>query len=79
VTNVARFMPGITLGRSGPVRTVGDQAVCDWQMTHPDKGRLTTGRTVATIDLDGRLARVVGFWDDEPDDVSRRLHGGQTG
>jgi uncharacterized protein YndB with AHSA1/START domain len=84
VVNVARFMPGATLERSGPMRTVADQAVCDWSMTHADRGLLTTGRTVATIDLDGRLARVVGFWDDDPDDVSRRLHGiagdtGQTG
>lgn len=75
ITNARRHMPDVTTERSSPVLSVADQVTCDWHLRHPSLGVVGDGRTVVTVDLDGRVRRVVGFWATPPDEVSRRLFG----
>ena len=73
IDNAAMHLPGIEIRRDGPVQTVADHATCAWVLTKSE-AELGRGRTVATLTLDGRLRRIIGFWDVDPDEVSRRVH-----
>lgn len=73
IDNAAIHLPGIEIRRDGPVQTVADHATCAWVLTKSG-AELGRGRTVATLALDSRLRRIIGFWDVDPDDVSRRVH-----
>lgn len=75
VANAHRHLPGVTWAASDDLRTVGDRATWSWRMIHDDHGVVGSGRSSLRVDPDGRIAEVVGWWDDHPDDVSRRAHG----
>ena len=55
-------MPGITLSRTGEVRRSHETAVADWTAGKSDGSVAGRGTNVFDFAPDGRIARVVGFW-----------------
>jgi uncharacterized protein YndB with AHSA1/START domain len=55
-------MPGVVLERSGDVRHCQGTALADWVAKGPDGAPRGRGTNVFELALDGRIARVVGFW-----------------
>jgi hypothetical protein len=61
---VRMHMPGVTLARSGDVRVVHGTALVGWLASaEKDGAPMGRGTDVVDFDADGRIARVVGFWE----------------
>jgi uncharacterized protein YndB with AHSA1/START domain len=59
---VRMHMPGVSLVRSGDVRVVHATALVGWT-AEKDGAPIGRGTNVVDFDADGRIARVVGFWE----------------
>lgn len=57
------FMPGMTLVRSGDVRHSHGTAIAPWTAKKENGDPAGTGTNVFDLSPEGRIARVVGFWD----------------
>ena len=57
-----RFMPGMRVRRSGDVRHCQGTVLADWTATGPDGSARGAGSSVFTMNADGRIAEVTGFW-----------------
>lgn len=57
-----RFMPGITLARTGAVRHMQGMVLAQWQANRPDGVVVGTGIHAFEFDADTRIVRVTGFW-----------------
>ncbi len=57
-----RFMPGLTLKRSGDVRHCQGMAVVDWKMTGLDGAERGKGTNVFVFSPTGKIEWVTGFW-----------------
>jgi len=55
-------MPGMTLARAGDVRLAHGTALVTWTAAR-DGSPAGRGTNVVEFDGDGRIARVVGFWE----------------
>lgn len=55
-------MPGVLLKRDGDVRLSHGTALAGWVAEKEDGTRLGSGTNVYDLAPDGRIARVVGFW-----------------
>ena len=60
---VQLFMPGITLARTGGVRQSHGTALASWTAKRENGESAGSGTNVFVLSPDGRIARVVGFWD----------------
>ncbi len=60
---VQLFMPGMTLVRSGDVRRSHGTAIAPWTAKKENGDPAGTGVNVFDLSPDGRIGRVVGFWD----------------
>lgn len=56
------FMPGVTLARAGDVRLSHGTAIASWAAKRANGDPAGTGINVYDLSPDGRIARVVGFW-----------------
>ena len=56
------FMPGTRLERTGDVRHCQGTVLADWIARRGDGGELGRGTNVFQLDVDGRIADVVGIW-----------------
>jgi len=56
------FMPGMTLVRSGDVRQAHGTAIAPWTAKKENGDTAGAGTNVFDFSPDGRIARVVGFW-----------------
>ena len=61
VTAAQHFMPGVRLERQGDVRQCQGSAFCNWNAAAGDKP-IGTGTTFFTLDAEGRIESVTGFW-----------------
>ena len=59
---VHQFMPGMRLMRSGEPRHCQGTVLAEWIATGPDGVERGRGTNVFTLDADGRITGVVGFW-----------------
>jgi len=57
-----RFMPGLTLQRSGAVRHCQGTVLADWAAVAADGATRATGTNVFVFGADGKIQTVVGFW-----------------
>jgi uncharacterized protein YndB with AHSA1/START domain len=57
-----RFMPGFRLQRDGDARQCQGTVLADWTAFGPDGQPRRHGTNVFTLDPDGKIASVVGFW-----------------
>jgi len=57
------FIPGVTLSRSGEVRLSHGTALAGWTARRENGDPAGTGVNVFDLSPDGRISRVVGFWD----------------
>lgn len=55
--------PGTRLVRGGPVEQCHGHVRFAWRAEGPDGAAFATGTNFGDLSADGRLARVVGFWD----------------
>lgn len=60
---IQTFMPGVQLTRDGGVRVTHGTAIARWVATRTSGERFGAGTNVYDFAPDGRIARVVGFWD----------------
>jgi uncharacterized protein YndB with AHSA1/START domain len=60
---VRLHMPGVTLARSGDVRVAHGTALVAWTARRENGETAGRGTNVVDFDADGRIARVVGFWE----------------
>jgi uncharacterized protein YndB with AHSA1/START domain len=56
------FMPGIRARRKGDVRHCQGTVLVDWAAAGPDGQERMKGTNVFTLQADGRIESVVGFW-----------------
>ena len=57
-----RFMPGVRLQRDGDVEHCQGTVLAGWVATGPDGQLRGRGTNVFTLDANGRIESVVGFW-----------------
>jgi uncharacterized protein YndB with AHSA1/START domain len=57
-----RFMPGIRLSRNGDVRHCQGTVLADWTAVDAAGNSKATGSNVFTLNAQGRIASVVGLW-----------------
>jgi uncharacterized protein YndB with AHSA1/START domain len=57
-----RFMPGFRLRRDGDARHCQGTVLADWTAYGPDEQPRAQGTNVFTLDPEGRIASVTGFW-----------------
>lgn len=57
-----RFMPGLTMRRSGDVRHCQGCAIAEWVAASADGEPKARGTNVFLLDEAGRIASVTGFW-----------------
>jgi uncharacterized protein YndB with AHSA1/START domain len=57
------YMPGITLVRAGDVRLSHGTAIAPWVANKRDGTTVGRGTNVFDLSPDGRIVRVVGFWE----------------
>jgi uncharacterized protein YndB with AHSA1/START domain len=57
------YMPGMTLSRDGDVRVSHGTAIAGWKATKQDSSPSGKGVNVYDFAPDGRITRVVGFWE----------------
>jgi uncharacterized protein YndB with AHSA1/START domain len=62
IAGAQRFMPGVRLRRDGEPRHCQGVVLADWTASGPDGQVRGTGTNVFTLDPDGRIERVTGFW-----------------
>lgn len=62
IAGALRFMPGITLTRTGDVRHCQGVALVEWSATGPDGKPRSRGTNVFTLGPDDRIESVTGFW-----------------
>ncbi|MEO8190111.1 MAG: SRPBCC domain-containing protein [Acidobacteriota bacterium] len=62
-TVLAMSPPGARLVRSGPVEQCHGHVRFSWRAEGPDGSAFATGMNFGDLAEDGRLSRVVGFWD----------------
>jgi uncharacterized protein YndB with AHSA1/START domain len=72
IAAVRHHLPDTMTERDGAPRVAADLVTWPWVMRCRETV-VTTGRWVVTVDLDGRVRRAVGFWDDPPGEVARRV------
>lgn len=65
IANAHRFMPGVRMERTGPVREMHGRILFPWRLSGPD-GEIGAGSNAGRMDGEGRIAELTGFWD-EPD------------
>jgi uncharacterized protein YndB with AHSA1/START domain len=63
-----RFMPGVSMRRSGSVRHCQGMVLCDWIATGGDGKRLASGTNAFGFGPTGKIEWVTGFW--SPPDAS---------
>jgi uncharacterized protein YndB with AHSA1/START domain len=61
VAAAQKFMPGVRLERQGEVRQCQGSAFCNWNATANGKA-IGSGTTFFSLDAEGRIERVTGFW-----------------
>jgi uncharacterized protein YndB with AHSA1/START domain len=66
-----RFMPGVSLARSGGVRHCQGTILADWIWHMPDGAERARGTNVFTMGGDGRIEAVVGLTTPRQPDASR--------
>ena len=59
------FLPGVTLERRGDVRVSHGNALASWTATRGGGEPAGAGINVFDLSADGRIAGVVGFWDEK--------------
>ena len=57
-----RFMPGVSIRRSGAVRHCQGMALCDWMATGGDGRQLGSGTNAVGFGPTGKIEWVTGFW-----------------
>ena len=57
-----RFMPGVRLQRDGDAEHCQGVVLASWTATGPDGSARGRGTNVFTLDADGRIDSVTGFW-----------------
>jgi hypothetical protein len=57
-----RFMPGMRLQRQGEARHCQGTVLADWTAVGPDGQPRGRGTNVFTLDAEGRIESVTGFW-----------------
>lgn len=62
IGNAQKFMPGLTLARSGPVRHSHGQICYQWTMTGPDGKVLSNGISAGECSAEGKIRMLTGFW-----------------
>jgi uncharacterized protein YndB with AHSA1/START domain len=62
IAGAQRFMPGFRLRRDGAPRHCQGVVLAEWTASGPDGQVRGSGTTVFTLDPDGRIERVTGFW-----------------
>jgi hypothetical protein len=67
VTNVHSHYPGHRFERTSGIDVHHDDLRFGWQLVAPDGSTTVAGLDVGTIDADGRLQRITGFFGDLPD------------
>jgi uncharacterized protein YndB with AHSA1/START domain len=60
-----RFMPGIRLARTAPVRHCQGIVLADWAAKRPDGNVLGTGANIFIFGPDRKLTSVTGLWEDQ--------------
>ena len=65
IANMHRFMPGVSLERTGPVRETHGRVLFPWRLTGPDGSVVGEGVDVGRVDGAGRFVEMAGFWDEE--------------
>ncbi|MEJ2540714.1 MAG: SRPBCC domain-containing protein [Gemmatimonadota bacterium] len=63
IANAQRFMPGVALERTGPVRETHGRVHFPWRLTGPD-GVIGEGLDVGRMDGEGRFLELAGFWEE---------------
>jgi uncharacterized protein YndB with AHSA1/START domain len=62
ITAAQRFMPGMRLQRTGDARHCQGVVLADWSAAGPDGAARGYGTNVFTLDADGHIESVTGFW-----------------
>lgn len=62
ITAARRFMPGLAMKRSGPVRHCQGMVLCDWVAITPEGEEKARGTNVFTLRPDRKIDTVTGFW-----------------
>jgi hypothetical protein len=57
-----RFMPGMTMERTGTVRHCQHTVLADWVVRGPDGSQRMSGVNVFLLDSEGRIRSVTGIW-----------------
>ncbi len=63
VANAQQLMPGHTLEPNGEIRICHGHAVIPWRAKSREGHVIASGQNFTELAPDGRLAKVVGFWD----------------
>ncbi|HSM04385.1 MAG TPA: SRPBCC domain-containing protein [Longimicrobiales bacterium] len=66
IANARRFMPGVGMERTGPIRETHGRVHFPWRLTGPDGAVVGEGLDVGRLDGEGRFVELAGFWDDPP-------------
>lgn len=62
ITNARKFMPPMTMTRSGPVRHTHGQLCWPWAVTTADGKPMASGVSAGDCTPEGRFRSVTGFW-----------------
>lgn len=65
IANMHRFMPGVSLERTGPIRETHGRVHFPWRLSGPDGSVVGQGVHVGRMDGEGRFVEMAGFWDEE--------------
>ncbi len=63
IANAQRFMPGVGMERTGPIREIHGRVHFPWRLTGPD-GVIGEGLDVGRMDGEGRFLELAGFWEE---------------
>lgn len=63
---VHQFMPGMRIGRRGPIHHCQGTALCEWLARGADGAESGKGTNIFTFDAEGRIVDVVGLWIETP-------------
>jgi uncharacterized protein YndB with AHSA1/START domain len=64
IANMHRFMPGVVMERTGPVRQTHGRVHFPWRLSGPDGAVVGQGVDVGRMDGGGRFLELAGFWDE---------------
>jgi uncharacterized protein YndB with AHSA1/START domain len=62
IAGAQRFMPGVTMTRTGEGRQCQGTMLVDWSASRADGQPVGSGTNVFVLGLDGRIESVTGFW-----------------